>query len=347
MGPSESARRVVTSDACPASMRGLFVNFDSIRVALRRGAVFAGLLVLGLGGAASAEPMTRVFLNGVPTPVYFNDGDSFRVLSGPMQGTKTRLAGYNTLESFGPVHMFGEWRPYEMYVIAKMATLNARRGTWHCESDMQRDGYGRMLWRCPDLIKDQVTKGLAHAYSVNEEPADPEVLAWQRLAQSQRRGMWAKGIPEFIVTSLHSLSEDPTRDKHYNRAVSALDGHSAPWTHADTYDECQKVCFETSRVSPESALALAKRLLGDPELSAGLGEFTPELFSLVISAYARDGKVTPIVREPTRERLTKKLADVKAAGELGPMEQVNDSCHIYVDFKRRFGLSRAACLARH
>ena len=95
-----------------------------------------------IAGPAGAEPASKVFLNGVPAPVYFNDGDSFRVLSGKFAGLKGRLAGFNTLESYGPVHQWGTWTYKEMYVLAKMATLNARRGTWSCTSR-----YGnRHLW---------------------------------------------------------------------------------------------------------------------------------------------------------------------------------------------------------
>ena len=92
------------------------------------------VLCLALAGAVAepsttraGEPQTMVFLNGKAVPVFFNDGDSFRVLSGSMKGSKARLAGFNTLESHGPVHSWGDWTVKEMYVLAKMATLHARR----------------------------------------------------------------------------------------------------------------------------------------------------------------------------------------------------------------------------
>lgn len=317
-----------------------------IPLPLRVGAPLALALVLAALPAA-ADSAARVFLNGVPTPVYFNDGDSFRVLAGPFQGTSARLAGYNTLESFGPVHMFGDWKPYELFVIAKMATLNARRGTWHCDSDGSRDGYGRILWHCPDLGLDQVRRGLAHALSVNREPADPALLAAQREAQAARRGLWAHGIPDYVVSSLHSLAEDPDRPSHYNRAVSALDGHSADWSHRDTYEECATVCYPVKRVPAAVAEPLAKELLADPALGPGLAGWTPESLGLLLSDYAREGKVTPIVPAPVRDALEQRLAALKSAGRLAASEESRDSCHVYVDFKRRFGLTRASCLARH
>ena len=203
---------------------------------------------------AGAE--TRVFIKvieegkpdkvgpGRPNKVYFNDGDSFTVLEGELQGTKTRLSGFNTLESFGPAHKWGTWDPHELYVVAKQATLNARRGTWHCTTDGKRDGYGRMLMHCQDLIDDDIRKGLAHAYSVDEKPADAHELELQKLAQAEKRGMWAKGIPPFIVTSTHSADEGAGAET-YNRLISTSDGHTEKWKHQDDYKDCTWICHPT------------------------------------------------------------------------------------------------------
>jgi endonuclease YncB( thermonuclease family) len=294
-----------------------------------------------------AEPATRVFLNGVPTPVYFNDGDSFRVLAGPLEGTKARLSGYNTLESFGPVHSWGGWNAYELYAIAKKATMNARQGTWRCTSDMSRDGYGRMLWHCPGLALDQISKGLAHAMSVTTEPADRELLEAQWRAQARGVGMWAKGVPEYVLTSLHSLEEDPEKPTAYNRAVSPLDGHSQPWVHTDTYEECSKVCLESRRVSAATVEKLAAELTAEPALAKGLGPFTTVQMGLVLSDFIREGRVSGVVPDAIRAGLEKRLTELKAQGALAPVETTKDACHVYVAFKRRFGLQRAACLADH
>ncbi len=194
--------------------------------------------------AAWARPASKVFLNGVPAPVFFNDGDSFTVLGGPLEGSKARLAGYNTLESFGPVHRWGEWTAHELYINAKMATLNARRGVWRCHSDLSRDGYGRILWTCPDLIVDQVRKGLGHPMTVTEEPSPQEQLDAMVLAQRERRGMWAKGIPDYVLTSTHS-NDEGYAGTTYNRLVSTKTGASKKWLHTDNYKECQEVCHES------------------------------------------------------------------------------------------------------
>jgi endonuclease YncB( thermonuclease family) len=193
---------------------------------------------------ADAKPASKVYLNGVPAPVFFNDGDSFTVLGGQFEGTKARLAGYNTLESFGPCHKWGNWDANELYINAKMATLNARRGVWHCSSDGKRDGYGRILWDCPDLIEDQIRKGLAHAMTVTDQPAPERYLKAQRLAQQERRGLWAHGVPAFVLTSLHS-NDEGYEGKTYNRLVSTVTGSSTKWLHKDNYDECQWICHES------------------------------------------------------------------------------------------------------
>ena len=41
---------------------------------------------LASSGAGAAEVESIVFINGRPTHVYFNDGDSFRQLDGPWTG---------------------------------------------------------------------------------------------------------------------------------------------------------------------------------------------------------------------------------------------------------------------
>ena len=175
-------------------------------------------MLLCVGTSAQAEVATRVFLNGSVTPVYFNDGDSFRVLSGPLKGTKARLKGYNTLESYGPVHQWSTWTREELSNYSKVATLFARKGVWTCTSDMKQDTYGRILWDCRDLAIAQLQRGLAHAMTVTKDPADKDLLDAQREAIAERRGFWSHGVPEYILTSVHSANEGYKNT--YNRLVS-------------------------------------------------------------------------------------------------------------------------------
>ena len=201
------------------------------------------------------EARSKVYLNGVATPVYFNDGDSFRVLAGPLEGTRARIAGFNTLESYGPVHKWGDWTKKELYIFAKMATLNAQRGVWHCKSKMEKDTYGRILWHCDDLAISQISQGYAHAMTIDQNPAAKFLLQAQKKAQKGKKGFWAKGIPNFILTSAHSIDEKVFKSsKTYDRFVSALDGHSEKVTHSKDYKTCTEVCYDPlSKYSSDSS----------------------------------------------------------------------------------------------
>jgi len=312
--------------------------------------VLVGLLgVVSLGATALAEPATTVFLNGTPTPVFFNDGDSFRVVGGPYDGMKTRLAGYNTLESYGKAHQWGDWTAQELYVIAKMSTYNARRGVWHCSSDMKTDTYGRTLWICPDLVEDQLLKGLAHVLSVSG-PGDPKYIAAQHEAQKNKRGIWSKGIPDFILTSLHSIDESATEDGTYNRLVSTDDGHSLKWIHDEKYVECQTVCDDGAEDGARLDAALAA-MKDDPALSPiikgseGARPYDKTELLIIASDYARKKPLDHLMKRPEHLAPFKALLDGLAAkGQLGGRTPPMPACMIYVDFARRVGGGRAACL---
>ena len=103
-----------------------------------------------------------------------------------------------------------------------------------------------MLWRCVGLSTDQIRKGLAHAMSITKESAAPEDVAAQKEAVEAKRGMWAHGIPEYVLTSIHSVNERSGDRPAYNRLVSSVDGHSLKWQHRDEYKECQNVCWAPS-----------------------------------------------------------------------------------------------------
>jgi endonuclease YncB( thermonuclease family) len=306
------------------------------------------LLAMGAGAAgprsARAEPATKVMLNGVPTPVFFNDGDSFRVLSGKFAGSKARLSGYNTLESYGPAHQWGAWTAKEMYVLAKMATENARRGVWSCTSDLKTDVYGRTLWWCPDLAADQIRKGFAHVLSVSANPGDPELLKVQAEAQAARRGMWAHGIPDYVLTSLHSIAEETEDEGAYNRLVSTVDGHSLKWVHDELYPECSTVCDDGAET--KARLEAAVKAL---EADATAGPMTKQGYSkrdleVLVSDFVRKKDISKKVKKPNHlASFTEVLQKLRDAGQIG-REVKLPSCMIYVDFKRRFGGGRAACL---
>lgn len=311
------------------------------------------LVLLALGstafvlGTGRADAYSRVFLNGVPVPVYFNDGDTFRVMDGPLRGTPCRLGGFNTLESYGPVHQWGDWHPYELYVLAKAATYNGRQGTWHCTSSGERDGYGRLLTECPDLAVDQIRKGYAHAMTIDDTPSPPEYLRAQHEAIRERRGIWAHGVPDFVMTSLHSISEYPGRDSTYNRRVSTRDGHSESRRHAETYSECQWVCDTETRVDEERVRAAARRLREDRSLAQGLAGMYNLNLEAMVSRFVRTGEIPGSVPSAMHPALVSRLTQERDHGLLGGTREELGSCGLYVQFERRYGSDRAECLRGH
>lgn len=308
------------------------------------------LLVIILGASAlvasrtapAGEPAAKVFINGKAAAVYFNDGDSFRVLKGHYKDAKARLAGFNTLESHGAVHQWGSWDRKELYHIAKMATRHASQGVWNCETDGETDTYGRMLLWCPDLAESQVRNGFAHAMSVSDGPADEKLLAAQRDAIAAKRGIWAHGVPELILTSIHSIEEDVEGRGTYNRLVSSEDGHSIKWKHESRYEECARVCLKSYSPVPEKIPEVVKRLQAEAgALIAGLDEAA---LGEVVGTFQRVRRVDRPVPEENREKLQVVLESYAQEGALGAQEEGEVSCMIHVDFKRRYGPNRAKCL---
>jgi endonuclease YncB( thermonuclease family) len=311
---------------------------------------FASLAIAGavLGGApAQAEVPrvpSRVFLNGIATPVYFNDGDSFEVLAGELKGTKARLSGYNSLESFGPVHRWGAWTGKELYTYAKLAQLNARRGVWNCESDLSRDTYGRILWFCLDLAVDQVRKGLAHAMSVDEQPGVPEIVAAQQDAIRNKRGIWAHGAPAFVITSAHSADEGGGKDgKTYNRLVSTADGHSASYRHNDNYAVCDWVCGNERPIPAGSAEKAVTALLAHPTAGPIARQMEGSLLRIA-SEFGHLGYFVGVDDSAAESALTAALSEFDAQGGFGDAKREPASCFLYVPFEQRFNQARAECL---
>ena len=294
--------------------------------------------------AHAGPPASKVVLNGVPAPVYFNDGDSFRILSGEYAGMKGRLAGFNTLESHGPVHQWGDWTFKELYVLAKMATYNARNGEWTCESDLSTDTYGRTLWWCESLAVDQVRRGFAHALSV-DGPSPQILIDAQQEAIANKAGIWAHGVPEYVLTSTHSVTEGGGRDgRTYNRLVSSADGHSEKWRHTDEYGECENVCQMTATTDPIGLESVVAGLKTDGTLAAFVGEYSDEELATVAERFYRYGIAGRLKEKDHEPPMTAALEAFLEGGTFGPYEATPASCMIYVDFRRRFGGGKAECL---
>ncbi len=192
----------------------------------------------------SHDAYGAITLNGTETPVRWTDGDSFNIQDGPYKGHGTRMVGYNTLEAYGPVHRWGTWTPEELYEIARSASKIGASQKWECTSDGKVDGYKRLLIRCPEAVKEFIRQGAAMVYSVPPEKPNAELLAIEREAQAKKLGMWAKGVPEILITSLHSTGEDEgqAEDHAYNRWLDVKTGVADMHQHSHRYKTCEWVC---------------------------------------------------------------------------------------------------------
>ena len=63
--------------------------------------------------------------------------------------------------------------------------------------------------KCPELAVHQIRAGFAHAMTVTADPSPDLYLEAQRDAIKLKRGMWAGGVPKYVLTSLHSVDEKP------------------------------------------------------------------------------------------------------------------------------------------
>ena len=183
----------------------------------------------------------KVQLDGVETQAAWDDGDTFAVPGEGDKPKRMRLAGYNTLESYGPVHRWGGWTAQELYDLAKQAGQVAGEKARTCSLGEGEGGYGRGVADCPELRLELLSRGLAHVFAVDSEPV-AEDLAAQQQAIAAKQGMWAKGAPEGLVTSLHSLDEKADQEKTYNRVASLTTGLAGKQEHAESYAPCQEVC---------------------------------------------------------------------------------------------------------
>jgi endonuclease YncB( thermonuclease family) len=309
--------------------------------------LLVGMLVLVSATMAWAGSKTKVVVNGTSAPVYFNDGDSFRVVAGRMSGTKGRLAGFNTLESHGPVHKWGTWTAKELYINAKMATKNGRDGSWVCNSDGSKDTYGRELFDCPSLTQSQVRKGFAHAMTITAEGSAPELQAIQHEAQKNKVGMWAHGVPDFIITSTHSIAERSGRQYAYNRIVSTKDGHSEKVQHQKAYKECEWVCVNKVAVAEDVSTKVVAELRADEILKNVLKDFSDADLAYIARMWLVIDQVAlmvPLDAKEDRRKISEKLEALVTSGTLVAATTEVDSCTLFVPFKRRYGGGRATCL---
>lgn len=302
--------------------------------------LLAGLCLLHPVHAQAAKPRTKVLLNGKLVHVSFYDGDSFRVLNGELKKAKARLSGFNTLEAYGPVHQWGTWTAKELHVIAKMATLHSRKGTWECETDGNLDTRGRMQVWCPELAEELIRRGMAHVMTNDDSPGDPTLVAAQKEAIEARRGIWAHGVPDFILMSVRSMDETATSSR--NRLVSTQDGHLMSWLHSDEYDECQRVCWMNYEVDEAKVQEVFKWVRDSASGQRLAEEISDEALLQAIRDYAKYRAVDHRVPRKLRRNLYFVMKAYES--ELGDDDGKPAACMDYVPIKRRDGTGRAQCL---
>jgi len=246
--------------------------------AVRRLHLLLGFLLLSTLAACSGspgpgpQPLTptdskgwgAISLNGVETRVRWSDGDSFKFKDGPHEGSGVRLVGFNTLESYGPVHRWGKWTAEELYSIAASSKDYAASRVWNCSTSGDKDGYGRLLVDCPDAAEALILAGHAHAFSMEGE-SSPDLQRAQQKAQRTGRGIWKKGVPDLVVTSLHSAAEGKGDRKGYNRRVNASSGAPMVRNHTENYKVCQEVCEGGSSGSCLVYVPYAQRYRSKPD----------------------------------------------------------------------------------
>jgi micrococcal nuclease len=178
-----------------------------------------------------------ILLRGKPTPVVWQDGDTLTFMKGPLKGKTGRLVGYNTLESYGPVHRWGEWSGQELLGLAVEARKVAAAQEWSCTKQKGRDSYGRLLINCPDARAALLDSGLAHVFAYEGEP-DPNDLARQTAARMDSRGIWLKGRPETIISNVSADNSG----RVFLRVVNSRSGKTEVRHQRGDYSICDEIC---------------------------------------------------------------------------------------------------------
>jgi endonuclease YncB( thermonuclease family) len=218
------------------------------------------LALLFVAAPARAEFVDgSIVLDGREISVSWNDGDSFSFRQGRGRRKRARLVDVNTLENYGPVHRWGDWSAWELFTLSLEPARFAASKAWKCTSAEGSDGYGRLLVRCPDLARELVKQGQAMVFAV-DSPASKDLLAAQKDAQKKRAGMWKKGVPPRLITSVHSVLEG----KGYNRIVDTKTGRAEAVEHDEAFETCDQVCTGDGKDASCLLFVPFKRRYSDP-----------------------------------------------------------------------------------
>ena len=188
-----------------------------------------------------------------------------------------------------------------------------------------------------------IRSGMAHAMTITAEPSPELYLNAQRDAIKNRRGMWANGVPKYVLTSLHSVDERPNQNWAYNRLVSTHDGHSERWIHGETYGECDKVCVEEVQLESQ-VLEEAKQRLDSVESLSAWRQLTARKQVEVLELWLMINTVSAHIPKTERALMRQALTQLVNTGLLVASQTRLGGCMIYTDYRRRFGGGKATCL---
>ena len=153
--------------------------------------------------------------------------------------------------------------------------------------------------------------------------------------------MWAHGVPEYVLTSLHSIDERSNRKYAYNRLVSSRDGHSEKWMHQEKYKECQTVCEQNIKIDDKNLDKLRAQLSANVEAKPVLEGSTDAELNHIIKMWLKTATVAAVIEKRDISVMKEALSALKSDGYT---TSTDGSCVVYVDFKRRFGGDKAKCL---
>jgi micrococcal nuclease len=185
----------------------------------------------------AGEVDATILLGGRRVEVTWTDGDTLTFRAGPRKGKHARLVGYNTLESYGPVHRWGSWSRSELHELALEAGERAAAKEWSCTLGRGKDSYGRLLLDCPEARRALLESGHGHVFAF-DDPADPADLQLQREARIDKRGIWAKGLPETLVTSVRAGADGQV----FLRVVTVRTGETRAMHQRQDYAVCDEIC---------------------------------------------------------------------------------------------------------
>ena len=181
--------------------------------------------------------------------------------------------------------------------------------------------------------------------TVTDEPAKPELVEAQLDAIKNRRGIWSHGVPEFVLTSLHSASEGGGSDgRTYNRMVSSKDGHSEKWLHKDNYGECDKICHVDHSLPAEALDRFVAVIKADSVAATHLEGLDDAEIKKRAARFISKGSVGYMTTKEAALALDDQLPKLVEPFTPEMVEGNNNGCMVYVDFRRRYGGDKAKCL---